>query len=268
MSGAYPPKPIPRVGNEEDTEGVSRHRISKSAFPLPQVISSLAVRADPRREVRETERWREERERQRPTSRNLTARKGVEKPEMELDLVTFSTHFLPRTQTFLPSSFSLCHSQLLPIFRASPSLFLLISLPLSASLSLSFSWLNASTSARWRTHDEADTRLDCSSRVKATLFPSLRNPSPSAREKSAGGRSELDGNEAASAAATRFRVGWGSLPDTTGSTKEKKRGKKEEKNASRSIADEASWRGTRAYPADIERFEQTSKSYELFTAFD
>ena len=128
-----------------------------------------------------------------------------------------------------------------PYFSCFTLFFLLISLPLSASLSLSFSWLNASTSARWRTHDEADTRLDCSSRVKATLFPSLRNPSPSAREKSAGGRSELDGNEAASAAATRFRVGWGSLPDTTGSTKEKKRGKKEEKNASRSIADEASW---------------------------
>ena len=54
MSDAYPSKPIPRVGNDEDTE-VSAPNLEVS-LSSPQVISSLVVRADPRRKVREKER--------------------------------------------------------------------------------------------------------------------------------------------------------------------------------------------------------------------
>lgn len=74
--------------------------------------SSWPTSKGKRERGRERER---EGERQLPTSRNLTARRGprengVEKPEMELDLVTFPPHFLPRTQTALLFCLSLSRS--------------------------------------------------------------------------------------------------------------------------------------------------------------
>lgn len=61
---------------------------------------------------------------------------------------------------------------------------------------------------RARTSPRHDDETDTTTVPPEPKLPSPRSMTPH-REKSAEGRSELDGNEAASATATRFRVGLG-----------------------------------------------------------